>query len=57
MTDFNLDPNTFKHDNSSYQEIASSSNTDVEQLLGLVHTQSSMFHAKVALKSIPEGEE
>ena len=54
---FNLDPDTFKHDNPAYQEIASSSNAAAEQLLGLVHTQSSMLHSKEALKSIPEGEE
>ena len=55
--DFNLDPDTFTHDNPAYQEIASSSNADAEQLLGLVHTQSSILHAKDALKTIPEENE
>ena len=30
----NLDASTFKHDNPAYQEIASSSNEEAEQLLG-----------------------
>ena len=38
MPDINLDASTFKHDNPAYQEIASSSNEEAEQLLGLVHT-------------------
>ena len=57
LPDFNLDPDTFKHDNPAYQEIASFSNADVEQLLGLVHTQISILHAKGALKTIPKEEE
>ena len=32
-------------------------NVEAEQLLGLVHTQGSLLHAKEALKSIPEGNE
>ena len=57
MPNFNLDPDTFKHNNQSFQEIAFSSNVEVEQLLGLVYTQGSLLHAKEALKSIPEGNE
>ena len=56
-SDFNLDPDTFKYDNPTYQKIASSSNADAEQLLGLFHTQIFILHAKDALKSIPKGEE
>ena len=55
--DFNLDLDTFKHDNPSYKEIASSSNADIERLLGLIHTHISILHSKEALKSIPEEEE
>ena len=43
LPDFNLDPDTFKHDNQTYQEIASSNNAYVEHLLGLIHTQSSIL--------------
>ena len=43
--------------NPAYQDIASSSNFVVEQLLGLVHTETLILHAKEALKSIPEGVE
>ena len=57
MPDFNLDLDTFKHDNPSYQKIASSNNTDVEQLLGLVHTKSFILNTKDALKTIPEEDE
>ena len=46
LPDFNLKLDTFKHDNPAYQEIASSSNTSAEQLLGLVHTEGSILHAK-----------
>ena len=53
--EFNLDTDTFMHDNPSYQETAFSNIRNNEQLLGLVHTQSSMLHAKATLKSIPEG--
>ena len=49
-----MDASTFTHDNPAYQEIASSSNSAAEQLLGLVHTETSLLHAKEALKSIPE---
>ena len=57
MPDFNLYPTIFQHDNPTYQEIASFNNVDADQLLGLVHTQRSMLHAKEVLKSIPEGKE
>ena len=57
MPNFNLDPDIFKHDNLAYQEIASSSNAEVEQLLGLFHTQGSLLHAKDGLKIIPEEDE
>ena len=57
IPDFNLAPETFKHDNPAYQEIASSSNAEAEQLLGLVHSQGSFLNAKEALKTIPEGNE
>ena len=33
--DFNLNPETFKHDNTAYQEIASSSNIEADQLVGI----------------------
>ena len=46
MPNFNLDPDTFKHVNPAYQESASSSNAEVEQLLGLVHTEGSLIHVK-----------
>ena len=51
---FNLNPETFQHANTAYQQLASSSNKDVEQLLGLIHTEGSKLHAKESLKSIPE---
>ena len=54
---FNLDPDIFTDQNPVYQEIASSSNADAEQVLGLVHTHSSILHAKDALKTIPEEDE
>ena len=57
MPNFNLDPGTLSHENLAYQEIASSSNSAAEQLLGLVHTETSVFQAKEALRSIPEGVE
>ena len=57
MPKFNLDLSTFQHANTTHQEIASSNNADAEDLLGLLHTQKSMLHAKEALKSILEGEE
>ena len=54
MPNFNMDSSTFTHDNPAYQEIASSSNSAAEPLLGLVHTETSFLHAKEALKSILE---
>ena len=54
LPNFNLNPETFQHANTSYQQLASSSNKDVEQLLGLVHTEGSILHAKESLKAIPE---
>ena len=57
MSTFNLDLDTFQDDNPAYQEIASSRNAEAEQLLGLVHTQGSLLHAKEALKTIPEANE
>ena len=52
MPYINMDASTFKHGNPAYQEIASSSNEEAEQLLGLVHTQASIHHAKEDLKTI-----
>ena len=57
MPNFKLDPNTFKHVNPAYQEIASSSNAEAEQVLGLVHTEGSLLHAKEVFKIIPEANE
>ena len=54
LPNFNLNPETFQHANTAYQQLASSSNKDVEQLLGLVHTEGSILHAKESLKAIPE---
>ena len=57
MLDFNLDPSTFSRVNPTYQDFASSSNANAEKLLGLVHIEKSMLHAKEALNSILEGKE
>ena len=54
LPNFNLNPETFQHANTAYQQLASSSNKDVEHLLGLVHTKSSILQAKESLKAIPE---
>ena len=54
MPDSNIDPGTFFYENPANQELASSSNSTAEQLLGLVYTEASMLHAKEALKSILE---
>ena len=54
MPNFNIDPEIFSHNNPAYQELASSSNSAAEKLLGLEHAETSMLHAKEALKSIPE---
>ena len=54
LPNFNLNPETFQHANTSYQQLATSSNKDAEQLLGLVHTEGSMLHANESLNSIPE---
>ena len=54
LPNFNLNPETFQHANTAYQQLSSSSNEDAEQLLGLVHTEGSVLHAKESLKSIPE---
>ena len=56
LPNFNLNPETFQHANISYQQLASSRNKDVEHLLGLVHTEGSILHAKESLKAIPEVE-
>ena len=54
LPNFNLNPANFQHINTAYQQLASSSNKHVEQLLGLVHTDGFILHAKVSLKSTPE---
>ena len=56
LPNFNLNPETFQNANTAYQQLASSSNKDVEQLLGLIHTEGSILHANESLKSIPEVE-
>ena len=42
LPNFNLNPETFQHANTAYQQQASASNKDAKQLLGLVHTEG--FH-------------
>ena len=53
LPNFNLNPETFQHANTTYQHLTSSRNKDVEQLLGLVHTEGFIFHANESLKAIP----
>ena len=54
LPNFNLNPETFQHANTAYQQLASSRSTDAEQMLGLVHTEGSILHAKESLKAILE---
>ena len=54
LPNFHLNPDTFQHASPAYQQLASSSNKDVEQLLGLIHTEGSILHAKKSLNPIPE---
>ena len=54
LPNFNLNPGTFQHANPAYQQLASSRNKYVEQLLGLIHTEGSILYDKESLKPIPE---
>ena len=54
LPNFNLNLETFQHDNTTYQQLTSSSNKDAEQLLGLFHTKGSILKANDSLKAIPE---
>ena len=54
MPNFNINLETSQHANPKFQELASSTNDDAEQLLELVNYEASILHAKEALKGNPE---
>ena len=54
MPNFNINTDIFQQSISAYQEMDSLSNSKVEQLIGVVHTEASNPNAKAALKTITE---